>query len=579
MTHHIFFSWQSDTPNRVGRSLIETCLGRAIGELQADADVDPADRDMAVDRDTLDVPGMPPIMETIFAKIDGAAVFVSDLTYVAERQGGSRTPNPNVCIEHGYALKALSWRRLISVMNTAMGHPDQHDLPFDVRHTRRPIFYQLAENADSETRRSAADVLTKQLKGALSAIFGDKAAKAQMQDAVPADPHPHDVELLGEVRRQLPLPLRQFLHQHSFGSPFLLAKLNPIHMINQDWVGAAYEFDDKQVQAAFAELLRVSREFGELILERIYAMRNNPKMGWPKTDQDAAIGIQPRTDRAIRDMNAKATELSAAIDSFERVARDRFRIASGIHGGAKAGSAAKQVLRETAQTALNDLWADGMRGGVPVLVTAPRLILQLAPFAASAGERLDPKKVAALQLEFPPSPNVRVKTDSDGRQWWSSGVPRLRGSLPNPETNWLFRMVRPGYLEFRSTIGTRIDDDPEILVDGRRLETTIVRTLEKMGRIAASLGLGGDALISVALDGIEDVELNRPRGGGRRFKRQQLGLPIAEVKDVTVPMAEALQEQFDILWQAGGFTDGSPSFDDDSWAGYSDRGSYVELDL
>jgi len=45
MPHHIFFSWQSDTANQVGRSFIETCLGRAIGELQADADVDPADRD------------------------------------------------------------------------------------------------------------------------------------------------------------------------------------------------------------------------------------------------------------------------------------------------------------------------------------------------------------------------------------------------------------------------------------------------------------------------------------------------------------------------------------------------------
>ena len=89
--------------------------------------MDPADRDLSVDRDTRDVPGSPPIMETIFGKIDRAAVFVSDLTYVAERMAGGRTPNPNVCIEHGYALKALSWRRVIAVMNTAYGDPDEHD--------------------------------------------------------------------------------------------------------------------------------------------------------------------------------------------------------------------------------------------------------------------------------------------------------------------------------------------------------------------------------------------------------------------------------------------------------------------
>lgn len=255
-------------------------------------------------------------------------------------------------------------------------------------------------------------------------------------------------------------------------------------------------------------------------------------------------------------------------------------ILAGRRGGhERLGPDVRQAQRETAQAALTELWNDVMRGGVPVIVTAPRLILQLAPFAASAGERLDPKKVAAEQLTFPPNPDVRVKTDTDGRQWWSSGVPHHRDGLPNPETNWVLRLVRPGYLEYRSTVGRRIDDDPDILVDGRRLEGTIVRTLEKMGRIAANLGLGGEGLISIALDGIEDVELMRPRGGGRRFKRQQLGLTIAELKDIAAPMAMALQEQFDILWQSGGFADGSPSYDDDGWAGYADPQSYEELDL
>ena len=197
MPHHIFFSWQSDLPNRDGRSFIEGCLERAIGVVQADADIDSADREMAVDRDTLDVPGSPPIMETIFGKIERASVFLADLTYVAGRiGGGGRSPNPNVCIEHGYALKALSWRRVIAVMNTATGHPDQFELPFDVRHTRRPIFFDCAEDADADTRRAAKVALTKQLAAALKAVFGDEAARAAMQGAAPAQAHPHDVELL-----------------------------------------------------------------------------------------------------------------------------------------------------------------------------------------------------------------------------------------------------------------------------------------------------------------------------------------------------------------------------------------------
>jgi hypothetical protein len=72
---HVFFSWQSDTPNRLGRNFVESCLERAIGELQADAEVDLADREIKIDRDTRNVPGSP-IMETIFSKIDEAAVFL-----------------------------------------------------------------------------------------------------------------------------------------------------------------------------------------------------------------------------------------------------------------------------------------------------------------------------------------------------------------------------------------------------------------------------------------------------------------------------------------------------------------------
>jgi hypothetical protein len=575
MPHHIFFSWQSDTPNRVGRSFIETCLGRTIGELQADADVDPADRDMAVDRDTRDVPGMPPVIDTIFGKIDRAAVFVSDLTYVAERAGGGRTPNPNVCIEHGYALKALSWRRVIAVMNTAMGHPDQHDLPFDVRHTRRPISFNLPEGADASARRVAADGLVRQLKGALKAVFGDTGARAGIAGAVPAEPHPHDIELLERVHRQLPLRLRQFLHQHSFGIPFLLATLDPIHEMNHDWVGAAFEFNDATVQTAFGEVRRVARQFGELVLERIYATRGNIEMGSPKTDEDLAKGIQPGTLQAIKEMDERATELSAAIDNFDRTARDRIRVASGQHAAAIEDKGAVDPARkEAAEAALNELAMDAHRGALPEIVTQPRVSLRLAPFAAADRRRLDPARVAEMQLRFPPNIEDRVATDSDGRQCWSCRLPRRTAPNMNPETDWRMRLVRPGYLEYEATIGARIANDPQILVDGRRLEAIIVRHLERMAGIAANLDLGGPALISMTFDGVEDVELTQNRPGGRRIRRPNIYLPVAQVDDLTAPLAEGLREQLDILWQTAGWSGGSPSFGTRVWAGYRDDVNY-----
>lgn len=144
----------------------------------------------------------------------------------------------------------------------------------------------------------------------------------------------------------------------------------------------------------------------------------------------------------------------------------------------------------------------------------------------------------------------------------------------NPETAWRMRLVRPGHLEYQATIGARIDDDPEILVDGRRLEGLIVRALERMAGIAEGLGLVGPALVSVGLEGVEDVELTRARPGGRRVRQPEVILPTVMLPNLTSPLAQALHEQFDILWQTAGWPDGSPSFGGGAWAGYEDRQNY-----
>jgi hypothetical protein len=393
MPQHVFFSWQSDTPNRLARNFVESCLERAIGELKADAEVDLADREIKVDRDTRNVPGSPPIMETIFAKIDEAAVFLADLTYVSERIGGKKAPNPNVCIEHGYALRALGWRRVIAVMNTAFGDPKAHELPFDLRHARWPIQFELADNANGDVRRAAREGLVRDLKAALAAVFGDSQVKTSLRAEAPAEPHPHDVELLQRFHRQIPLVLKQFLRQHNFGNSFLLAKLDPLHEMNEDWVGADYEFHNAAVQAAFVDGRHAAHAFGELVLQRIYAMRGNPKMGWPKTDQDAEVGIQPGTEQAVRDMNAKATALSELIDIFERAAREHIRVAGGAHAAAAQAeadqSASEQVQRDAAEIALNELALDAHRGGLPESVTRPRLTIDGRHLEASIVRTLE----------------------------------------------------------------------------------------------------------------------------------------------------------------------------------------------
>jgi hypothetical protein len=165
MAETIFFSWQSDTPNNIGRSLVEKALEGAIGRLQADLAVEEPDRerDIKVDKDREGVPGSPPLVDTIFGKIDQATAVVVDVTFSGRRPKSGGIPNPNVLIEYGWALKSRGYNRVIAVMNTAYGDPADVELPFDMRHLAYPVAYDLRADA-------TADAIA-EVKKRLSGIF------------------------------------------------------------------------------------------------------------------------------------------------------------------------------------------------------------------------------------------------------------------------------------------------------------------------------------------------------------------------------------------------------------------------
>src|SRR5664280_15011 len=156
----VFYSWQSDTPSNLNRNFIEKAIQEALKRLHSDATLENALRDATVelDKDTKGVAGSPPIAETILKKIEECAVFVADLTFVGESlkqltdpaEKSRLFPNPNVLIEHGFALKCHWHSALVGVMNIAYGKPDAESLPFDLRHLRWPITYHLASQSASD---------------------------------------------------------------------------------------------------------------------------------------------------------------------------------------------------------------------------------------------------------------------------------------------------------------------------------------------------------------------------------------------------------------------------------------------
>jgi len=166
----IFFSWQSDTPTQIGRNFLRSVLEEVCKEVASDADIDEAVRnELSVDSDTQGEAGQPPIAETIFKKIDSAAVIVADMTFTGKRLDERPTPNANVLIEYGWALKSLGHKRVISVMNEAFGEASNDSLPFDLAHVRWPTRFTLNEEASLEEKKKIKQQLVSSLKTAIRA--------------------------------------------------------------------------------------------------------------------------------------------------------------------------------------------------------------------------------------------------------------------------------------------------------------------------------------------------------------------------------------------------------------------------
>lgn len=154
----IFFSWQSDLPAGVTRVLIEKAIEQV---LTARKNVS-VHLNENVDRDTMNTSGSPDIVDSVFKKIDSCSVFVADISLINEQSAAKRTPNPNVLVELGYAIKTVGWENIILVFNEAYG--DIKDVPFDLRQRRTLKYTALS----GEVKQQAQDKLSTEIAQIIS---------------------------------------------------------------------------------------------------------------------------------------------------------------------------------------------------------------------------------------------------------------------------------------------------------------------------------------------------------------------------------------------------------------------------
>ena len=155
----VFYSWESELPSSKNSAFIRDCINKAI-ELAENTETIEAERDEA----TKDLTGSPDIVQSIFSKINDCDLFVADVSLCYEHKGDTKTkksPNPNVLVELGYAIRVLGWERIRCVFNLAYGVPEE--LPFDIQH-HRLLKYSFKEKSVNEVKMLVAEVLFKDIR-------------------------------------------------------------------------------------------------------------------------------------------------------------------------------------------------------------------------------------------------------------------------------------------------------------------------------------------------------------------------------------------------------------------------------
>lgn len=142
----IFYSWQSDLPQKYNHYYIKECIDKAIKLIKSELNVN-----IKIETDTRNSSGLETIEKTILTKIGACDLFIADVTPIrtieVENTKVKGIPNPNVMFELGYAVRALGWSRILMINNDKYG--GKEIAPFDINH-HNIIGYYFTDNSDKK---------------------------------------------------------------------------------------------------------------------------------------------------------------------------------------------------------------------------------------------------------------------------------------------------------------------------------------------------------------------------------------------------------------------------------------------
>jgi hypothetical protein len=163
----VFFSWQSDTPARIGKDFLTDVLKDTVEQLRLQASVEDARRTgrTAQSAEEEGREGSPGELRDLFNSIAESATLVADVTPLgeslksvdkAQASAVRKFIDPDVAFEAGYATHLLGDRKVLLLFNAHYGWHD--DLPVNLRNRGGAIPFTLVPNAsrpeiDAEHKR------------------------------------------------------------------------------------------------------------------------------------------------------------------------------------------------------------------------------------------------------------------------------------------------------------------------------------------------------------------------------------------------------------------------------------------
>jgi len=134
-------------------------------------------------------------------------------------------------------------------------------------------------------------------------------------------PSKHDVALLAQFRALVSEDEKMFLRDHDLADSFSWKSLKGCQDLADRWIGAEYEFDNREVQAKLADIVKLAKEFiselavGSVIFDAVTRRATTI----PAIEKDREMSA--RTWQAIKAHNNRATILLAKLDEFVKFAR------------------------------------------------------------------------------------------------------------------------------------------------------------------------------------------------------------------------------------------------------------------